>query len=532
MNELLTVNLKSSVEEAPSNFNLKAPKTHQKGENFSLQLKSQIAKRDVKRDDSKKDDTSLKEQEKAPVKKEEKTPIKKGEQNTKVKERREKSVSEKNKADNNDNNTDQLQALNGKNTRQEDDLNKGTFETALSSDDKDTTPTLDDFLEEYLNVSGGIYQDVFNQGAVNDGLTEDNKFAVTLEDHTNPAIDLMKDLSAFDMYEDLPDNLFENLTDDLLDVETNKVTDKQSDDLFNGMTNKLHDMQSDELLEGMTNKLPDMQSDDLLDGATNKLPDKQLGNLFEGMSNKLSDKQSEDSDKDQMDKLYQKPSSSLAEKVDIPAANNSKIEQINGRDKAGDSPIVEILKSVAAEQNSGLKTADKDDHSNKVDIKVDTVDVNFNNVSVKVSSGRDVPAMKGAPANSDAPRVFILNENKFIITKHGDNKVEVSLEPNGIGKLSIEINHEKGIIHTTISASEASGKEIIEKNINRIMDELVKEGINIGQFSVTLKERHDQLFDNPKGNTHSDLREIEELEQDISVPAGLRHSNGRLSIFI
>ncbi|MBF0473255.1 MAG: flagellar hook-length control protein FliK [Nitrospirae bacterium] len=451
MNELLTLNLKPGAAEAAPNQSLKQPKNPLKGENFSSQLKSQMAKRDAAKNDEHMEETSS-------VKKEEKPNVKKSEQRSKTKERRDKDVSEKKKSDNDDKNTDQVLAAGVKNERPQDDTQGASYydSSKTSTDDQDSTESLDKFLQDYLNITD-------QQDAFNPTFTMDDKTQGFSSTDSNPAMDMMMDLSALDMHEDLPDNLFEDLTNNF----SENPLDKSGDDLDAN----------------------------------------QLDKLF--------------------DKLNQKAS---VEKTDLA---KPEIEQSSRDEKTSDTPFIEVVKTVSIEQNFAVKSVQKDEQQINGVNSTDTNNM-AGNLSMKVDSGRELSNIKTVPSTPEPPRVFFVNENKFIITKHGDNKVEVTLEPNGIGKLRIEVNHEKGIIHTTISASEASGKEIIEKNINRIMEELSKEGINIGEFSVNLKERHDQTSDDSKRSAHNDINDIDKSSQDITAPVGQRHinNNGRLSIFI
>ncbi|KWT85133.1 flagellar hook-length control protein FliK [Candidatus Magnetominusculus xianensis] len=82
-----------------------------------------------------------------------------------------------------------------------------------------------------------------------------------------------------------------------------------------------------------------------------------------------------------------------------------------------------------------------------------------------------------------------LNGNRFTITRKTDTSIEVKLEPDGIGKLDISVNVQKGVLNANISASDSAAKGIIEKNLHEIVSALTKEGLTVGGFTVSLKDR-------------------------------------------
>ncbi|MBF0457855.1 MAG: flagellar hook-length control protein FliK [Nitrospirae bacterium] len=132
------------------------------------------------------------------------------------------------------------------------------------------------------------------------------------------------------------------------------------------------------------------------------------------------------------------------------------------------------------------------------------------------------------------PRTIELNGNKFTIMRKSDTSVEVKLEPDGIGKLNLSINVEKGVINANISASDAGAKGIIEKNLHEIVNALTKEGLTVGGFTVSLKDRGGN-FKEGRNENSSDKKTREEREIQPVAVAGYvkpRYSiNDGISIF-
>ena len=87
------------------------------------------------------------------------------------------------------------------------------------------------------------------------------------------------------------------------------------------------------------------------------------------------------------------------------------------------------------------------------------------------------------------------NDNIFVTAKSGDASIKVSLEPDGIGKIDIELVLDRGVINAQINTSETTGKEFIEKNLHTILSSLTNEGLNIGSFSVSLRNKRGETKD-------------------------------------
>ncbi|MBI4688636.1 MAG: flagellar hook-length control protein FliK [Nitrospirae bacterium] len=111
----------------------------------------------------------------------------------------------------------------------------------------------------------------------------------------------------------------------------------------------------------------------------------------------------------------------------------------------------------------------------------------------------NVDAAKGAlmpekiTEHAEVHRAGQAEEYSFVITKKTDTTLEVSIEPEGIGKVEIELSLDKGVVNANINVSDVPGKEAIERNINNLLNALLKEGITIGGFSVSLRERRQEI---------------------------------------
>lgn len=89
-----------------------------------------------------------------------------------------------------------------------------------------------------------------------------------------------------------------------------------------------------------------------------------------------------------------------------------------------------------------------------------------------------------------------INGDKFLISKTDDNTLRLAIEPEGMGMLDIELTLEKGIVNAHILASESAGKNFLDNNLSDILNNLLKEGLNVGKFSVSLGDRKNNTNDN------------------------------------
>jgi len=147
-------------------------------------------------------------------------------------------------------------------------------------------------------------------------------------------------------------------------------------------------------------------------------------------------------------------------------------------------------------------------------------------------SGDLLPLLDNKNRNENSPlRVQILQEPQkaasFVLPKKGDASIEVSLEPEGLGKIDIELTLDRGIVNAQITTSEIISKEIIERNLHTILSSLTDEGLNIGSFSVSLRNRQGNMSESNGKEAQKTLPAIKE----IRIPVRLADSR-MISIFV
>jgi len=156
-------------------------------------------------------------------------------------------------------------------------------------------------------------------------------------------------------------------------------------------------------------------------------------------------------------------------------------------------------------------------------------------VATPPADGNRVVAERPAPPRpvgppSD-PGVVRFEEKAFVITRKSDTSVEVTLAPPGVGKLEIEVVLEKGVVNARITAADTAGREAIARSLPQIVEALARDGMNVGGFTVSLKERRDRKEDAPAydASRNPDARLL-----SVVSPAALASaaSAGRVDIFV
>ncbi|MGD0883488.1 MAG: flagellar hook-length control protein FliK [Thermodesulfovibrionales bacterium] len=142
-----------------------------------------------------------------------------------------------------------------------------------------------------------------------------------------------------------------------------------------------------------------------------------------------------------------------------------------------------------------------------------------------------VPNAQSGPSEATTvkPSVTDMTDGKVYIMKDSNN-LAVTLEPDGLGKLNIQLSLDKGMITTQISVPDNAVKNLIENNIQHIVNSLINEGLSVGGFSVSLRdgqgtEKNESQYQVSRSGNVSDTPEITASVYDRNSEAGNGHVN-------
>lgn len=139
----------------------------------------------------------------------------------------------------------------------------------------------------------------------------------------------------------------------------------------------------------------------------------------------------------------------------------------------------------------------------------------------------------GAVSNAhDVSEGMRVEGNRFVITRLDGTSIEISLQPEGLGKLDIGLMLDKGVVNAQIQASNAAGKELIERNMHDIVTALAQEGITIGGFSVSLKDDRNDLSWSQGERQRQQAQGEPVITRDYTSAPRQLISQGKVNIFI
>ena len=105
----------------------------------------------------------------------------------------------------------------------------------------------------------------------------------------------------------------------------------------------------------------------------------------------------------------------------------------------------------------------------------------------------------------------IIENAKFVLTDT-QSEMHMDLKPESLGKLSIKIATENGMIAAKITAESEHVKAIIESNLNQLKDSLQKQGLNIQNLSVSVgqdsKDNSSNYMNNKPKNKKTSINGI------------------------
>jgi flagellar hook-length control protein FliK len=120
-----------------------------------------------------------------------------------------------------------------------------------------------------------------------------------------------------------------------------------------------------------------------------------------------------------------------------------------------------------------------------------------------------------------------IGTEKLVIINSNEKSLKLTIDTDGIGALDIELTLEKGVINAQIFASESSGKNFLDNNISAILNSLLREGLNIGKFSISLGYKRDDAKEEHGESAQKAENTLQELDRTVNST-----KNHLISIFV
>lgn len=170
-------------------------------------------------------------------------------------------------------------------------------------------------------------------------------------------------------------------------------------------------------------------------------------------------------------------------------------------------------------QNTSYNQNEDLDNINKnflmKDVQDETEDgFNFQNLNIgKITSG--IKASTGAQLNNKMSTIDTYNiidqitKKSKLITNKNNSSIQMQLEPENLGKLTLKIVLERGILSAKFMAENEEVKTAIEDNMEELKNSLSEQGITIQSLSVSVNSEGDL-------NKHKNILEAMAYNKKIS----------------
>ncbi len=138
---------------------------------------------------------------------------------------------------------------------------------------------------------------------------------------------------------------------------------------------------------------------------------------------------------------------------------------------------------------------------------------------------RATPSVRAAV---DTLRMTLPPASDVTLVRNDERSLEVLVRVEGIGEVDVELVLDNGAIRAQVSTSDMIGKELIERNLEHLLDTLSREGLNVGGFTVSL--RNGGTEDGAYGHGDKTSTSDSPLTGELAV----RHTGtgSRISLFV
>jgi flagellar hook-length control protein FliK len=108
----------------------------------------------------------------------------------------------------------------------------------------------------------------------------------------------------------------------------------------------------------------------------------------------------------------------------------------------------------------------------------------------------------------EAPHTIKVQDQVFQVTRINAGRLEVTVHPEGLGKLDIEVNLSSGQIHARISASDTQVRDMLQRNLPDIMNALAAEGHTVGGLSIGLRDGREHPQQGPAEQPRAEVQKV------------------------
>ncbi len=182
---------------------------------------------------------------------------------------------------------------------------------------------------------------------------------------------------------------------------------------------------------------------------------------------------------------------------------------ISGRSTEGEAEEEGGTGEKQKHQDASIQDKMSIDHGQK-EIKTDRIEIEENTNVNHYNIDRVVETISLTKQVNDNIKVFVTE---------GHSEIEIKLEPESLGKLSLKVVTEQGMMVAKFEAESQKVKEIIESNMNTLKRNLEEQGVKVQSLDVSVRqdsggqssqnfERDLRKNNNPHKNLRTDINKI------------------------
>lgn len=186
-------------------------------------------------------------------------------------------------------------------------------------------------------------------------------------------------------------------------------------------------------------------------------------------------------------KIDKKTQDNINEEDTISQDGNKNIASIKGQNESSQMNLFDHKdEELEKFEKEFLKISEKKDNE---DANINLDNLNISKISQKI---KGVMSTQKQSNNIDSKEILdqIVSKSKLSIDKD-KSVMEIKLEPESLGKLTLKIAVERGIVTAKFTAENDKIKDIIENNMDELKNNLLAQGLNVQSLSVSVDSQGD-----------------------------------------
>lgn len=298
------------------------------------------------------------------------------------------------------------------------------------------------------------------------------------------------------------------------------------------------DVNASDILNGLISKK--LQDENVLDGKFSSMNMLDKNNKGIGIVGQTTNADLDE--EGQLDKLIENPEESLIQnlmKLDIQTQNKRTkgVDNTLKEDFSKETEVTVLNAEVDSSNNQNkdilnlekllMKMNEKNENVNKIDKSIQKDSSNnfnldsYNIKSIKYESGIGSKLnhdFKGSMSQIIKDKIDVISQiaNKKAMEQLKNNgTIEIKLEPESLGKMTVRVITENGILSASIMTDNERSKALIESNMQQLKESMINQGINITSIDVNISDSQENLkrhmnFMDSKNNRNKSIEKIEE----------------------